>query len=82
MVEFMPCKHAVSVRFRLFPWNFWFLFDIINSSPRIKKKMFTKTATEKKQLQTYNLNFSPQHQNPSADGFLTVLQPINKLKLL
>jgi hypothetical protein len=44
--------------------------------------MFTKTATEKKQLQTYNLNFSPQHQNPSADGFLTVLQPINKLKLL
>jgi len=37
--------------------------------------MYIKTATEKKQLQTYNLNFGPQH--PSAHGVLRLILELN-----
>jgi NADH dehydrogenase (ubiquinone) Fe-S protein 2 len=40
-----------------------------------ERKMYIKTATEKKQLQTYNLNFGPQH--PSAHGVLRLILELN-----
>jgi len=37
--------------------------------------MYIKTVSEKKQLQTYNLNFGPQH--PSAHGVLRLILELN-----